>query len=166
MRASAHFQATIRRFSLWRGAVAFLLVACVACLAAFAQAEGESAPLPARILVMVAASASVLASLGLLRCPTRSLRWDSQSWHLGPESTAGEEPWQGRIDVCLDLGAFMLLRFVNDVTNDGPRTVWLPVQRRGLESRWHAFRCAVYSSRPAPGPNGRTTPAPSPQSQE
>ncbi|RQP21644.1 hypothetical protein [Piscinibacter terrae] len=165
MRASAHFQATLRRFSLWRGAVALLLVVCVACLLAFARAEGESAPLPVRTAAMLVAVASVLGGFGLLRCPPRSVRWDSQSWHLGPEDSMGEEPWHGRIDVCLDLGGFMLLRFVNDVTDDGPRTAWLPVQRRGLESHWHALRCAVYSSRPTCGSDGCTTPAPSPQSQ-
>jgi len=166
MRASAHFQATLRRFSLWRGVVALLLAACAACLLAFASAVGDSAPWPIRMASWLVAATSVLGGLSLLRCPPRSLRWDSQAWHLGPEAAIGEEPWHGRIDVCLDLGGFMLLRFVNDVTDDGPRTAWLPVQRLGLESRWHAFRCAVYSSRPTHGPDGRTTPAPSPQSQE
>jgi len=46
--------------------------------------------------------------------------------------------------VAVDLGAFLLLRLVEQ-----RRTiVWLPVQRRGVESQWHALRCAAYSPLP------------------
>ena len=34
---------------------------------------------------------------------------------------------------------------------EGCRVTWLPVQRRGLESQWHALRCAVYSARSSTG---------------
>jgi len=166
MRASAPFQATIRHFGQWRASVTILLIASAGSMAAFALARGESAPAGWRIAGLVASLAIVLAGTRLLRCPPMSLRWDSQRWHLGPESTAGEEPCAGSIDVCLDFGAWMLLRFEHDVTTGRARFSWLPVQRRGLEVHWHALRCAVYSSRPAHGPDGGQTPARSPQSQE
>jgi hypothetical protein len=79
---------------------------------------------------------------------------------------SGDEPFAGGIDVCLDFSAWMLLRFEHDVTVGRARVSWLPVQRSGLEAHWHALRCAVYSSRPAHGPDGGQTPARSPQSQE
>ncbi len=166
MRASAPFQATIRQFGYWRAAVAVLLMASTGSMAAFALAHGESAPLAWRIGGLVASLMIVLAGTRLLSCQPMSLRWDSQRWHLGPESTTGEEPFAGSVDVCLDFGAWMLLRFEHDVTFGRARFSWLPVQRRGLEAHWHALRCAVYSSRPAHGPDGGQTPARSPQSQE
>jgi hypothetical protein len=42
----------------------------------------------------------------------------------------------------------MLLNFTPDAA---ARTSWLPVQRLGLETQWHALRCAVYSPRPMAG---------------
>jgi len=166
MRASAPFHATIRSFGHWRAGVAILLATSTGSMAAFASAHGESAPAAWRIAGLIASLAIVLAGVRLLRCPAVSLRWDSQRWHLGPESTAGEEPVSGSVDVCIDLGAWMLLRFAHDVTTGRARYSWLPVQRRGMEAHWHALRCAVYSSRPAHGPDGGQTPARSPQSQE
>ena len=50
----------------------------------------------------------------------------------------------GTLEVAMDLGGLLLLRLVGQ-----RRTrVWLPVQRRGLESQWHGLRCAVYSPPP------------------
>jgi len=166
MRASAPFQATIRHFGHWRVAVAMLLMASTGSMAAFALARGESAPAAWRIAGLVASLGIVLAGARLLRCPPVSLRWDGQCWRLGPGSTVGEEPFAGSVDVCLDLGAWMLLRFEHDATVGRARFSWLPVQRSGMEAHWHALRCAVYSSRPAHGPDGGQTPARSPQSQE
>jgi hypothetical protein len=57
----------------------------------------------------------------------------------------------GELQVAIDLGAWMLLHFVPDVGHRACSVSWLPVQRRGLESQWHALRCAVYSPRPAAG---------------
>jgi hypothetical protein len=56
-----------------------------------------------------------------------------------------------RAAVAIDLGSFLLLRFLPE-GRSGPGAVrWIPVGRRGLEREWHAFRCAVYSPRPAAG---------------
>jgi hypothetical protein len=85
------------------------------------------------------------------------LRWDTLDWRLGPMASVGEEPTAGQLKVVMDLGSWMLLRFVQ--TESAVLIAVLPyrfrpqrclaVQRRGLESTWHALRCAVYSSRPA-----------------
>jgi hypothetical protein len=110
--------------------------------------------------VLLAAGASPL------RCAGTSLRWDTRQWHLGPASTTGDEPHSGRLAVAIDLGAWMLLRFQPDGAAGKRRSIWLPVQRRGLETQWHALRCAVYSARPAEGHEAGSRPAVSPESQE
>jgi len=166
MRASPAFQVTIRRFGVWRSAIAALLLCAVATLAAFALAEGESAPASVRAFAVLASAGIVLAGATLMRCRPMSLRWDTHRWNLGPVSTAGEEPWPGRLDVALDFGAWILLRFEHDRTAGRRRACWLPVQRGGLESAWHGLRCAVYSARPAQDPDSGQRMGPSPESKE
>lgn len=166
MRASPPLQVTVRRFGLWRGAVTLLLGAALASMLAFVLARGESAPVHVRHAAIAASSAILWGGISLLRCSPISLRWDTRRWRLGPASTVGEEPFAGGIEVCLDFGTWLLLRFEHDVTVRGRRSTWLPIQRRGLEAQWHALRCAVYSSRPTRGPDGGRLPARSPQSQE
>jgi hypothetical protein len=147
MRASPAFQLTIERFGAWRAALACVALGTVAALAAWALSD-----LPAGLRLAGVAAGLVLLwqALPLARVPAASLRWDTRCWHLGPAATRGEEPWQGTLVVALDLGSWMLLKFVHEVTPGGSRTSWLPVQRRGLEAHWHALRCAVYCARPAP----------------
>jgi hypothetical protein len=166
MRASPAFQLTIRHFGVWRCAVAALLICAIGALAAFALAEGESAPPMVRALAVAASILVVVSSASLLRCRPVSLRWDTQQWKLGPESSVGDEPWSGRVDVSLDLGAWMLLRFEHDAAMGRKRSMWVPVQRRGIEPAWHALRCAVYSARPAQGPDGGLRTSTTPESQE
>ena len=76
------------------------------------------------------------------------LRWTGSSWvlrrHL--ESASGERV--GTLAVALDLGNWMLLRFVDEQLP--VPTTWLPVQRGGPDADWHALRCAVHAPRPLP----------------
>lgn len=166
MRASPAFQLTIRRFGVWRCAIAVLLLASVGSLVAFALAEGESTPVAIRAISLAASAAIVLAGVTHMRCQAVSLRWDTQRWNLGPASSVGEEPWPGHLDVCLDLGVWMMLRFKHDLTPGGRRTHWIPVQRHGIESAWHALRCAVYSARSAQGDDSGPYKSLPPKSQE
>jgi len=108
---------------------------------------------PLAFVLGMAATGTAAAGMAatLLRCPPMSLRWDTQQWHLGPESSVGEEPWTGRLAVAVDVSGWMLLRFDHDAPVNRRRTTWLPIQRLGLEAQWHALRCAVYCARPDPG---------------
>jgi len=151
MRASPAFQITIRRFGVWRCAIAVLLLASVGSLVAFALAEGGSTSVGVRAISSAASIVIVLAGATLMRRQAISLRWDTQRWNLGPASSVGEEPWPGHLEVSLDLGVWMLLRFEHDLAPSGRRNLWIPVQRHGIESAWHAMRCAVYSARSAQG---------------
>jgi hypothetical protein len=151
MRASPAFQVVIDRFGVWRMVVLASALAGVIVLLAWLV---FSPPMvSATIRWPVAAAALVLLVFGA--CAARvapvSLRWDGQLWHLGPPESAGHEPGSGELRVALDFGPWMLLRFEPAQSSWRSRATWLPAQRRGLESRWHALRCAVYSPRPQPG---------------
>ena len=108
----------------------------------------------ARAGIAAASLAVVAVAASLLRGNALVLRWDGTRWSVGssvePLSVA---PASGELLAALDLGSFLLLRFVPE-GRSGPRAArWIPVGRRGLEREWHAFRCAVYSPRPAAGPS-------------
>jgi hypothetical protein len=150
MRASPVCQVTLDRFGWWRAGVGLLALLALLAIAAwsFGGREGLPALISASVLVVtlvIAASAALL-----MRCPALSLRWDTQCWHVGPPSSLGEEPWTGQIVVAVDFGGWMLLRFRRESGAVGDRATWIPVQRAGLGTAWHAFRCAVYSARPEP----------------
>jgi hypothetical protein len=78
--------------------------------------------------------------------PVRLL-WDGLGWSVAPVSGPGPAA-AGTLEVAVDLGAFLLLRFVPAGRSSPAAVRWIPVGRAGLEPEWHAFRCAVYSPRP------------------
>ncbi len=152
MRAAPPIGVKLRRFEAWKAAVVLLGALGDIVLIAWASIRPE----PIRGIEVAAVAALLIASTGLLvallrhAAPTE-LRWDGRAWHLGPASGATTG---GDIEVAIDLGAWLLLRFS---AGEGPlghrrgRVRWLPVQRRGLEPQWHALRCALYAPRPAAG---------------
>ena len=147
MRAAPACQFSLPRFGAWRGAVLVLVALDVAT--AVAWLITREAPLPWTALIAVAVAALACAAVGaaLARAPSVDLRWDGRVWHLGP---ASGEALSGELEAAIDLGPWMLLRFSPAPPLGSNRSVWLPVQRRGLEGQWHALRCAVYSPRHAP----------------
>ena len=150
MRASPACQVVLKRFGVWRGAVLALALLAVLCMAAW-LARREPPIAPWMLAAAAAAVAAIVALLwSLLRMPARRLRWDGQVWWLAKATTKPTpEPATeatGELTVVIDLGPWMLLRFA---PAGAVPAVWLPAQRRGLESQWHALRCAVYSPRPA-----------------
>ena len=150
MRAIAACQFTLTRFGVWRAAIAGLLVCVLASLAVWWLARPIDWQWRFAAAAGLAALAAVALAASLIQIKAVSLRWDGQRWHLGPADSAGHEPFAGDLSVALDLAGWMLLRFRADLRVRGSAVSWLPVQRRGLEGRWHALRCAVYSPRPAP----------------
>jgi len=143
MRASPALRCVLSRFGVWRAAIAALAGAGVAVLLVWLLARSEPPPLLGLVAWVVATLAVPALAASLMRMPPITLRWDGQQWWV--EANAGE------IDVALDLGGWMLLRF-RPISAAGHKRSpqWLPVQRQGLEAHWHALRCAVYSPRPAP----------------
>jgi len=157
MRASPAFQCVLSHFGLWRAAVAAIAAVGVAVLLAWLATRTEPTPL----LGLAAWAAALLGvpalAVSLMRVPTVALRWDGRQWWLArlmrsprAADAVQTDAVSGEIDVALDFGGWMLLRFRPDTVHRRTRLPrWLPVQRRGLEGHWHAIRCAVYSPRPA-----------------
>ncbi|MFM7001534.1 MAG: hypothetical protein ACKOXU_10810 [Limnohabitans sp.] len=75
------------------------------------------------------------------------LAWDGEAWH-GSSPVAAEDPVH--LSLTLDGGHFMLVS-LRSMAQPGPgaevRHAW--VRRADMPSRWHGFRCAVYSRRTA-----------------
>jgi hypothetical protein len=151
MRASPAFQVVLDRFGVWRTAVLVLVLAGGIVMGAWLASSQPSVPVAGRCTAAVAALALLMLGARAARVAPVSLRWDGQLWHIGPPESAGHEPASGALHVALDVGPWMLLRFEPAESTWRSRATWLPAQRRGLESRWHALRCAVYSARPHPG---------------
>ncbi|HET7795434.1 MAG TPA: hypothetical protein VFL64_18760 [Rhizobacter sp.] len=148
MHASPPFQMIVRRFGVWQAALVLLVCAAAMVLAAWAQRAIEVHLAAVCIALAVLVLSSVATLFHALHLRPASLRWDTQRWHLGPMATAGHEPGAGRLMVALDLGAWMLLRFVPEEGSRWHRGTWLPVQRLGHEASWPALRTTVYCARP------------------
>jgi hypothetical protein len=151
MRASPAFQVVLDRFGVWQVAVLASALAGGVVMLAWLASSLPSVSVASRCAAAVAALALLVLGARAARVAPVSLRWDGQHWHLGPPESAGHEPASGALHVALDFGPWMLLRFAPAESTWRTRATWLPAQRRGLESRWHALRCAVYSPRPQPG---------------
>ena len=113
-----------------------------------------ASPLGERAWVGVGVALAAIATVGLAaslwRQPSVRLRWDGLAWTVAEAAGMGPE-LPGRMELAIDLGSFLLLRF-HPAGRSGPVAVrWIPVGRAGLEHEWHAFRCAVHSPQAAPG---------------
>jgi len=166
MRASPAFHVRIARFGAWRAAVGTLIIVAFGVQAAWLAGRAEEAPVALSVALSALDLAVMAAAASALRMVPVDLRWDTQRWLL--DRHAGfTEPAPGNLTIALDLGVWMLLRFDHDPPPRGRRrTTWLPVQRRGLETHWHALRCAVYCARPAPGTDAGPNLHAGPESQE
>lgn len=171
MSAALAFQVNLDRFGVWR--VAVLTLGALGSAAVAAWLSGQHQPVAsARIGIAMAAEALLVwACVSSVRLPVISLRWDGAVWHLGQGVGSSGAPLQpgtemgaqtsaqtgtetgtemGDLDIAIDLGPWMLLRFTPRAPASATRLrrpIWLPVQRRGMAFKWHALRCAVYASR-------------------
>ncbi|MBL0727902.1 hypothetical protein [Piscinibacter sp. HJYY11] len=145
MHAPPPFQITARHFGMWRWACAGLVSISGLVLAGWALSAGQLHPAWLALSLLLWAVASISLLLQAWRLEPVSLRWDGQLWHVGPEATAGQEPQAGGMSVTVDLGSWVLLRFVRQ---DSRRGLWLPLQRSGHELSWHGLRATVYCARP------------------
>jgi hypothetical protein len=138
---------TVARFGAWRTAVAVVALAALATLGAWLLASPLGEDVWIRAGVAVAALATIALAASLWRQPAFRLRWDGLAWTIASAAGAAPES-SGRMEVAIDLGGFLLLRFT-PAGRSGPASIrWLPVGRAGLEREWHAFRCALHSPQP------------------
>ena len=157
MRAAPPLEFTVSRFGAWRAALASLAVLGTAAMALWWHSADRPRP---PVIGLVALAGALLAAWPLAqsrRLPACTLRWDGQRWHLAvtqrPAHLHGAGLAAGQLAVAVDLGGWLLLRFTAEAAAAMgwrmPRVVWIPLQRRGLESDWQAIRGTLHSPRPA-----------------
>ncbi|MDO9234799.1 MAG: hypothetical protein Q7U28_02040 [Aquabacterium sp.] len=148
MRAAPPFQLSVRRFAVWNCTlISVSVVAMVVCSAWFVGRNDDLPPW-CNGLISVALFLALVGACGALRRHPVRLRWDSQCWHITEFNRRTEEIGLSQVQVMLDAGSWLLLKFVPKGRLNPLSMHWLPVQRRGIEGQWHALRCAVYSPRP------------------
>ena len=152
MRAPPPIDIVLSRSGAW---LAFVVIAALAVMAVVAA--WLALGLRELTISLTAAAGLAALTLGLvgwalrLTHPTGGrLRWSGRRWQLDDAVAAGCQPRTGDVVLAIDLGNWLLLRFTAS-PDAGGATCWLPVQRRGHEAEWHALRCALRCSRPAPG---------------
>lgn len=80
----------------------------------------------------------------------RTLRWDGQEWVLAGDAT-GRPEQRGDAALMLDLGPWMLVRFLPYAAMGAGSSVWLPLSV-GLDvARWAALRGALWNWRAGRG---------------
>jgi hypothetical protein len=151
MRGSPSCEITVVRFGAWRGAVVFVAAAALASMAAWLVSSPLRQGAWVRAGAALASLAVIALAASLLRTRAPALRGDGPSWSIASAIALPAAHVPGELFAALDLGSFLLLRFLAAGRSGRGAVRWIPVERRGLEREWHAFRCAVYSPRPATG---------------
>jgi hypothetical protein len=137
---------TVRDFRVWRCAVLALAGCAIGVLCAWAmQARGaQSDAVMWLALGLIAASLALAWSLWRARPVT--LAFHPPTWFVAATARENDTPVAGAVKVSLDLGPWMLLRFIPVSETRGARRLWVPVQLSALKADAHALRCALYSS--------------------
>ena len=104
----------------------------------------------ARVLLAAAIVAASAAALSTTVPFDLRLRWTGSTWALSRGDAPVSEPVAGLLTVAVDLGSWMLLRFVDQ--SPRKRTTWIPVWRGSVGGDWHALRCAVHARRALTAP--------------
>ena len=147
MQAAPAIELSVQRFGAWNGLLMALGAAAMASCGTWFAERSEDLPVwSAGLIAATLLTAWVGIGLSIRRRPVR-LRWDSQRWYLTEPKRQPQEIGPMQVQVMIDSGAVMLLKFVPDSGSNPLSVRWLPVQRRGVEAQWHALRCAVYSPR-------------------
>jgi hypothetical protein len=147
MRASPPIEISLNRYGWWHAAVAALVGATAAAVSAWLLAAAAQRSGWEVALVVACASIAIVLAASTARTSPVVLRWDGATWRVAQGAGAGtaQRVLEGALQVSIDLGPWMLLRFSAASQGRVPIVVWLPVQRTGLEASWHALRCAVHA---------------------
>jgi hypothetical protein len=146
MRAAPAFQISLDRFGVWRAGIFCLTSLGILSMALWLA--GRERVLWIDGLTLVAAIPLLFLARSLARVPAVDLRWDGQVWGLRAQGQPVDLEKAGHLQVVIDLGPWMLLRFIADEPRMRP--TWLPVQALGIRPHWHALRCAVHAPRRRP----------------
>jgi hypothetical protein len=127
--------------AVWRGVQAGLPALAAAALAAWAAGHGGLGLWAQAILALVAAAPAAILAWHAAAPKPRTLAWDGEHWRLGPAGGAG------RVDLMIDLGGWLLLRFSAD--GAGAATAWLAVSGTAAGASLHGLRLALQARAPA-----------------
>jgi hypothetical protein len=146
----------------WRSALSLLVAASVAAplawgLPYFAAHWGSLQPEPLfdllgqpAVQAWLALWAAVVAAVAFWLASTdrrvRTLRWDGQEWVL---ASPGRPDQRGDAALMLDLGPWMLVRFLPYATGGAVAGSWLPLSLAGDLVRWSALRGALWNGQAA-----------------
>jgi hypothetical protein len=148
----------------WRGSLSLLVGASVAVplawglqhVAAYGEGGQPGALVHALRHPLVQATLALwLGAMGLLACwmahrPSaageRMLRWDGQDWVLAGDAS-GRPDQRGDVQLMLDLGPWMLVRFLPSAAAGLGAATWLPLTLAGDPMRWSALRGALWNWR-------------------
>jgi len=126
---------------IWRGAIAVVLLVTGATVGAWCLTSGDVVAASMRACVAIGAIVLGVCVVRLAASAPVGLRWTGATWEL--LSTRNGEPVRGTATVALDFGAWLLIRFIADGSR---RATWIPAERRGDPSSWHALRTALYGA--------------------
>jgi hypothetical protein len=139
----------------WHAFITACTSAAAANLTAWAASQALQSPTVSGVPVL--ASAMVAGSLvwALLRRGNAGdsvVTWDgaARRWAPGNVQPTRSEPVVGDLRVTIDLGPWILLRFVAAAPLRLVR--WLPVSRRQAGASWPAWRAALFSRHASPDP--------------
>ncbi|MEP6503531.1 MAG: hypothetical protein ABJD97_09385 [Betaproteobacteria bacterium] len=163
MRAPPPVEFTSALGRAWRGALSLLVAASVAVplawgLPYFAAHWGSRQPDAFfSLLADPSAQAAIACWVGLMAFAAawlsrrgaatreRTLRWDGQDWVLAGDAHRPDE--RGDATLMLDLGPWMLVRFLPYAAADWSGATWLPLTIAGDLARWAALRGALWNWR-------------------
>ena len=140
----------------WRVFVVGCTSAAAANAAAWMALFAQAPPAIAAVAALLAAClAAGMAWHGLWRgAPVRGvLAWDGAVWQL---ARGASKPVDGAVRVMVDLGAWMLLRFVPGTP--ATQAAWLVASRRQGGSLWPLWRAALFSPAPSTAATAATDP--------
>jgi len=129
--------------------------ACAAVSAAWAWSHIDALAAPAghgasAALAVLAGAATAGGLLGWRWAPRNPARlaWQQGRWSLAAPTG---EPVAGQVQVRIDLGSWLLLRFV---PTGGAPVSWLAIGRRRAGPSWHALRATLFAPGTAGAPPG------------
>jgi len=147
MRAAPPIRVKVERFDAWNALLAGLGALVLLVAGAWWGSDHAGLALWCEWLVGCFTVASVVGLGACFRRLPVYLRWDARHWYCASQGDTDQEDGPWRVRAPIDLGGFMLLRLESQDDSNPMTPRWLPVQRRGLPTDWHALRCAVHCSR-------------------
>lgn len=144
----------VERDAVWLRACSVIGAVSAASITAWALAWVAALTVAPITIVLVAAALGAWAATHTLCAPTGTLSLRGGTWHWRDDAHGSADPASasaavddgmqtpGRIEVAIDLGDWVVVRFVPAAAR---RAVWLPLSRRVSDGTWAALRAALYS---------------------